>query len=255
MPRNADMKLVTLGAVVLLLCMARWTFDRDIRQYNVPWSPPPRYECTWSERLGLPCRAPLEERDSQLVPKLEPHMTEPEKELFLEATREGGIYFEFGCGGSTTVVARNARVKEMMVVDAMQEWIDKVKDHLPPSGLRKVNFKYVDINAKFASHPKDKSKKHNWPLYSQAIRNATSSPPDLVFIDGRFRVACAFEAWHVIRPDTLVLMHDYDRRLYHVVERFYRLLARQHTLAVLRKRTDRPGPDRDIMGRYRFDEL
>ena len=55
--------------------------------------------------------------------------------------------------------------------------------------------------------------------YIQAYKSEYNA--DIILIDGRFRVACALDIFSKIRSDTIVLIHDYERKAYHVVENYY----------------------------------
>ena len=56
--------------------------------------------------------------------------------------------------------------------------------------------------------------------------------PDLVLVDGRFRVACFLYSLVCARPGTVILFDDYaDRPQYHVVEEFCLPIARAGRLA------------------------
>ena len=60
---------------------------------------------------------------------------------------------------------------------------------------------------------------------------------DIIFIDGRFRVACGLDVFHKIRADTLVLIHDYnDRPHFHILENYYIKVKSWDTLAAFFKR-------------------
>lgn len=79
------------------------------------------------------------------------------------------------------------------------------------------------------------TKKWGYPVSTptdQQIRNYLSYARDYdaLLIDGRYRVAVASGA----RPG-VILLHDYDRQAYHVVESFMTLIDRVDSLAVFEK--------------------
>ena len=55
----------------------------------------------------------------------------------------------------------------------------------------------------------------NWPTYSSVIAGHRSA--DVVFVDGRFRVACICAALLYTAPGTIIMVHDWIRSRYHVV--------------------------------------
>lgn len=82
--------------------------------------------------------------------------------------------------------------------------------------------------------------KHLFPLYSQAIHLSAAMPIDTVFIDGRFRVACALQTWMLVSTNTLVMIHDYtNRKQYHVIENYYDRIATGAELVVLRPNAEK----------------
>ena len=75
--------------------------------------------------------------------------------------------------------------------------------------------------------------KHLYPVYSSAIQYSAAQPIDTVFIDGRFRVACALHTWLAVDTNAVVMIHGYQPEHYHVVEKFYDVLERGEELVVL----------------------
>ena len=76
--------------------------------------------------------------------------------------------------------------------------------------------------------------------------------PDLVLIDGRFRVACALYTWFAVDGAAIVLFDDFfDRPFYHVVLEYYNVLEKAGRLAVLQKKLVEPPPD--IIEKYSTD--
>lgn len=145
-------------------------------------------------------------------------MPEADKELFLSCLSGQKQYFEFGLGGST--VAAAAEIEDVRGVDSSQAWCDKVKSAAP-----NVLTHYVDIGKiAHAGRPVDDESRPKWPQYSKAIFKVADRP-DLVLIDGRFRVACAAQTLlfcmdRKIQP--IVLLHDAWRTDYSAVSTLFR---------------------------------
>jgi len=89
--------------------------------------------------------------------------------------------------------------------------------------------------------PADYSKRHAFRTYVGALWGREPSP-DVVLIDGRFRLACWFETMLNARPGTHVIFDDYVRRPgFRLVEEYLepaRMDARQ-ALFVVPDRVDR----------------
>ncbi len=127
-------------------------------------------------------------------------------------------------------------IKTIHSVDSTIEWINQAqKDN---NVKEKVTFHYVDINADPHNwgQPKDESKIQAWPNYSSALQNL-SYYPDMVFIDGRFRVACALKSIENIRDDSYLIIHDYvNRPQYHIIEKYFQRKDEADTLCILKKK-------------------
>ena len=161
-------------------------------------------------------------------------MSTEETEMFKKYVRKSNIYFEFGLGGSTVFACKSKNIKKVFCVESDRNWIRKVKSEISECS---ITFMYVNINANPNrwGRPIDKSKIKNWPKYSSAILEIEYIP-DLVLIDGRFRVACAINAFKVIHNDGIILIHDYNRKGYHVVEKFLKPIRYAGNLQAFRKR-------------------
>ena len=69
--------------------------------------------------------------------------------------------------------------------------------------------------------PKTYEKRENFQNYINAIWQYPSFKPDLILIDGRFRVACFLTSLLNSNPGTKIIFDDYfDRAQYHIVEEF-----------------------------------
>jgi hypothetical protein len=143
-----------------------------------------------------------------------------EIQLFDQMLSKGSAYFEFGLGGSTLFASRHSNLNHITAVDSSKEWIMKVRSEAPiADGIRsgRISIKHVDLGLVGAwGYPlvrnADKERK-----YSKAIIGATPVP-DVVLVDGRYRVACALqttlEAVQNGWPHLILMIHDYERKEY-----------------------------------------
>ena len=122
------------------------------------------------------------------------------------------IYFEFGSGGSTNL-ASYYKVKTFSV-ESDTEWHEKLKN----SGI-KANYITIDLNVNNFGYPGANTDLNDWKKYIQSYK--TEYNADIILIDGRFRVACALDIFSKIKKDTIILIHDYKRKQYHILEQFY----------------------------------
>jgi protein O-GlcNAc transferase len=141
-------------------------------------------------------------------------------------------YAEFGAGGSTCLAVQ-CGLNQMRSVESDQGWIEQTRNESGPQ----VEFIHIDINAdprKWGA-PADDSKRDNWPAYSGGLDDLTWTP-QVILVDGRFRVACSLKALRVMDDDTILLVHDYTKRFfYHIIEPWFRRIAEVGSMVAFRK--------------------
>jgi len=129
------------------------------------------------------------------------------------------VYGEYGCGASTVWVAHHTAAK-IVSVDSSAEWIAKVELETK-SHREKLHIDRVDLGEIAA---------WGYPTtyrYRSRFHDYVASPwrhgvkPDLVLIDGRFRVACFLHSLLTAEPGSRLIFDDYNNRPhYHLVEEF-----------------------------------
>ena len=176
--------------------------------------------------------------------QLGPLLSPAEVALFKKYVGQARYYFETGSGGSTFIASGMPNLKRIEVVESDVTWLNKLRKYKPVHDAmcvhKKLRMHHVDVGAKpnAIGVPHDSSMKSMWTLYGGAIALYAGSPweakPDLVFVDGRFRVAAVMHAYKVIDEGALIMMHDYDRKQYHVVETVVRKVEQVERLAVFK---------------------
>lgn len=157
-----------------------------------------------------------------------PYMTEKEIHFLKDALKDAREYFEFGIGGSTILAATYPKLS-ISGIDSSRVWIREVKDEVRQRG--NVKFKYVFIGLLGAfGRPLSYRNKFFWKRYSKAIHELAQKP-DVILIDGRFRVACAVQAiifsiQHNIKPK--ILLHDSVRGEYAIL---YKILLPEKNIS------------------------
>lgn len=161
---------------------------------------------------------------------MNPWMSNKEIELLSKYMNIANIYFEFGSGGSTNFAINTKNIKKIYSIDTDKKWLDKFNH-------KKLYKKYIDIGpVKSFGNPKNESKKKNWMLYSDSISDIVETP-DMVLIDGRFRVACGLKTWLKSNNNTNILIHDFtNREHYHILLNFYEIKESEDTLVVMNKK-------------------
>ena len=170
------------------------------------------------------------------TPSLTPHMSDEELDCFTRHLAGVERYLEFGCGGSTVWAAR-AKVKRIVSVESDPDWITKCR-LAPELKGADVAFVHVDIGETGEwGKPVNSLGAERWPAYSGAGWDLLDAPPDLVFVDGRYRVACGLQAVLRTPPSTKLVIHDFwNRPAYYELLNFCDLAEAAKTLAVLRPR-------------------
>ena len=170
-----------------------------------------------------------------------PRMSEAEVTLFTKYLQEQKVVIEFGAGGSTGLAIKT-EVKQLYTVESDLEFIKKLQEYtLIQKAVEEGQVQFFHINigpVRAWGFPRDQSLQENWPKYYLDIWKEVSQPIDLVFIDGRFRVACALQSLSHINKNTKVIMHDFwDRPFYHDVLKFFDPIESADTLVVLQPKS------------------
>lgn len=128
---------------------------------------------------------------------------------------------EYGSGGSTAFAAEQVG-RTVFSIESDLEWVRMMQRwflHEPPKGS--IQLHHVNIGpTKEWGLPKDTSRLLHYIDYPMSVwQRPDLVHPDVVLIDGRFRVACFVATLMHIRRPTTILFDDYtDRPHYHIVE-------------------------------------
>lgn len=168
------------------------------------------------------------DHDNQEKPIPRPQLTFPsdEADCLLAYYRSAQAILEYGGGGSTVMAAENAPGTTITVESDLQ-WAEMLRRYLEQRSLaQKVHVYHVDIGpTRGWGFPTSFGfNRIRFPGYVTSVRWQTFfSKPDVVLIDGRFRVACLLSVALHTERQTTVLFDDYTNRpQYHVVERYLR---------------------------------
>lgn len=179
-----------------------------------------------------------------------PHFDKESTDYFLDALYNCEQYLEYGSGGSTILAA--TQNKPMVTVDSDPYFLNTVVSKLQKSGHHQPNrqhFLHADIGltvkwGKPLFTRLTKRRKERWANYSEAPWHATTSRPDLILIDGRFRVACALTSIKYLRNCRFpwqILVDDYNYRgkfRFREIEKFAQLKMMSGRMAVFEKKPD-----------------
>ncbi len=159
-----------------------------------------------------------------------PVLTLPEAEAaaLLAAYGRARTILEYGSGGSTAVAAKlPGRV--VFSVESDADWLAGLAAWFEADRpVASLHLHHADIGptGKWGA-PRDGKSRDRYPGYALSVWDRPDFvQPDVVLIDGRFRVGCFLATlFRSSRPVT-VLWDDYaGRPVYHVVERYVRPVA------------------------------
>ena len=171
-------------------------------------------------------------------------MSAPEAELLSSLLERASVYLEFGSGGSTAMAARSD--VQIYSVEADVRWIEKLRREPVISQAeadQRLEFVFADIGEIGAfSMPKIREPAAQWSTYYFDVWSKLKAQPDLILVDGRFRVACA-AASLLACPQALVAIHDFGtddvrRAGYARIHEIAETVEQVERLIVLRRRKD-----------------
>ncbi len=162
--------------------------------------------------------------ESPRAPMQEPQVTFPAevaayvKNLYAQAA----VILEYGSGGST-LLAANMPGKTVISVENDARWAEDMQGWIANATLPSTPRIYpIDVGETGQwARPKNArqwKRFHTYPL--KVWDEPYFEQPDVILIDGRFRIACFVTAYLRATKPMIVLFDDYlDRPHYHVVER------------------------------------
>jgi hypothetical protein len=182
-----------------------------------------------------------------------PHLFDGECEVMQRIMCSGyHRYHEFGIGGSTLMAIRSG-FQSVVAIDSDREWVGAARtDPEIDAAIKagRADIRHADIGPVGSwGYPSDPGHIRDWSAYiatgwdAWAARNEV---PDLIFVDGRFRVACCLSA--ILLYDSVpgqiqepcVMLHDVgpERPYYNAVFEFFDVIESVNTLRILRIKPD-----------------
>lgn len=159
-------------------------------------------------------------------------------------------FLEYGAGGST-VLAATLGVGDIYSVESDPGYVAAVEAKVATvASETRLHAHYADIGPTGVfGHPMNRTASDRWPAYSAAIWDrlaADAMSPDLILVDGRFRVACCLISFLNMAPEATVMFDDYFGReeKYEAVTQFAPIHDSVGRVAIFRKPED---ADREAM--------
>lgn len=167
---------------------------------------------------------------------------EPEAlQFFRSIIRKSNVYVEYGSGGSTIEAAKH--VETLVSVESDPVFRRAVERQIPADSKAEIHFlnPYVGVTAHWGTPVFGRptpSRVKRWMNYPRAPWQVLKETPDTILVDGRMRVACTLESLLHIGWDTVIMVDDYERHEYRVIEGFADLINMHDNMAEFRKKSD-----------------
>ena len=139
--------------------------------------------------------------------------------MFKELLRNANVYGEYGCGKSTIWALNNTSAK-VVAVDTSEYWIEVVRSANPNNNY-KLNIGHADCGelGEFG-RPIGFNARESFHIYTDYLWQQPDEP-DVVLVDGRFRVCCFLTSLKFGREGARLVFDDYTNRPdYHVIEKY-----------------------------------
>ena len=139
-------------------------------------------------------------------------------QMFMRKIQNISVFGEYGAGASTKWLYTNTSI-QILSVDTSKEWVNSVRS--VANSDPRLDIQWVDMGElREWGRPRTYAHRDQIPNYIESIWNR-SHTPELVLVDGRFRVSCFLYSLATASPGTEILFDDYTTRpQYHVVEEF-----------------------------------
>ena len=123
-------------------------------------------------------------------------------ELFKRLIKNINIYFEYGVGKSTEYIYKYSK-SDIYAVDTSKLWVQKI-NKLSSKDSR-LNLKWINVGEVGNwGYPKSFELRKNFTFYTDWFWKQDLSP-DLVLIDGRFRISCFLTTLRNAQEGTKIL--------------------------------------------------
>jgi hypothetical protein len=195
------------------------------------------------------------------VPDL-PHFDEEGTDFFGRALAKSAFYIEYGSGGSTVLAARLG--KKFISVDSDKYFLKAVRRKIGALQPQQILIHSdIGINGPWGIpvfKAETEARRRRWSDYPEApwraVAESHMGTPDLILVDGRFRVACALTClkYMMESPDTVLLVDDYrNRPNFQVIEEFASLEGMAGRMGIFRVKPFAEDQLRASLSQYLLD--
>ncbi len=188
---------------------------------------------------------------------MKPHLSENDMGMFYRYLKNINVYFEYGSGGSTYQASILNNIKKIYSVESDIQWQNKLKQIIANPNINYI-FNEMDTRPNTWGNPGKNSTDIQKKNYSNQITKLSKEEQeniDLVFIDGRFRVACCLKCHDTIKDNCLIAFDDFlNRPCYHIVLEYFDIIERteDNRMVILKKKKNVNIP-KELMEKYELN--
>jgi hypothetical protein len=176
-------------------------------------------------------------RARSIFTAMEPHMGAAEKRLFYKFLHspETRFYYEFGSGGSTYKAIRAPNIERIVSMESDTAYYISTQGLLSAPKCERI---LIEVGARNNwGNPLPDLPLSQYELYFKHI-DSIGAAPDLILIDGRWRVACALHAWAKCSARTVVLVDDFQRAEYADILKYFTVIDSVGSMVALKANPD-----------------
>lgn len=163
-------------------------------------------------------------------------LSDTEREFLVQHLQGAENYLEFGAGGSTYLALTQTNIPHIVSVESDENWIKHLQEwDIISSNASRLTFMHINLGKTGQwGYPSEKDKKDLFPNFS-TLPFQHQTDYDVIFIDARFRVACALQAISHSKKNVKILMHDFNSRpSYHCLLEFLDIVDTADTMCLFR---------------------
>jgi len=186
---------------------------------------------------------------------MEPHLSENDKNMFYKYLDNTNVYFEYGSGGSTYQASIRKNIKTIYSIESDIAWQKKLNEIIKNPILNYI-YNEMDTKPNTWGHPGKNAtniQKINYSNQMTKLSKEEQESIDLVFIDGRFRVACCLKCYNIIKDNCLIAFDDFlDRPYYHIVLEYFDIIEKtqDNRMVILKKKKNTVNIPIELINKY-----
>jgi len=140
--------------------------------------------------------------------------------FFMDLIKKSKFVYEYGSGNSTLFMKKN-KVKYVSIESKKDIFVKLKKKNL------NIFFFSLGITKRYSIPYFLRLKKKKIINYANSINILNIKNPDLILIDGRFRVICFFYIMNYLRSkklnNTVVIIDDFNRKEYSIINSYFKI--------------------------------